>query len=95
MSARGHHCIRVAGGVHMTVLSSQVPCFLIPVALQANQVAAADVNGSWVENVYHLSKCMVLSQFVRAMVLGVAPESQIGQMVEASVGGQKFVYQTL
>jgi hypothetical protein len=42
--------------VHMAVLSSQVPRFVIPVALQAHQVAIGDVNGSWVENVYHLSK---------------------------------------
>ena len=51
--------------VHMAVLSTQFACFLIPVALQTNQVAAGVVNGSWVENVYHLSKYALLSQFVR------------------------------
>jgi hypothetical protein len=42
--------------VHMAVLSTQFMCFLIPVALQTNQVATGVANGSWVENVYNLSK---------------------------------------
>lgn len=42
--------------VHMAVLSTQFARGLIPAALQANHVAAEDVNVSRVENLYHLSQ---------------------------------------
>jgi hypothetical protein len=42
--------------VHMTVLSSQAPRFVIPGASQANHVAGGVAHGWWVENVNHLSE---------------------------------------
>jgi hypothetical protein len=53
---KSSYCSRIVGMVHMAVLSDQFARCRIPVALQANQVAAEGVNASRVEHVYHLSK---------------------------------------